>query len=160
MADGSNIGSAAVADGLGIGSAAVADGLGVGSSVADGLGIGFSVADRLGIGFSVADGSGIGSSVADRSGIGFSVADGLGIGSSVDAGLLSHGLSPSLPSDRLVLLQGVNPRHGAGRLQSPFEVGQPGMARAVQGGPAAAVASLDLPFNIPYSSRGATEFER
>jgi len=51
-------------------------------------------------------------------------------------------------------------RHGTGQLQSPFEVGQSGMARAVQGGPAAAVASLDLPFNIPYSSRGATEFER
>ena len=90
------------------------------------------------------------------------VADGLGIGSSVDAGPLPQGLSPSLPSDKLVLPQGVNPntRHGAGRLQSPFEVGQSGMARAVQGGPAAAVASLDLPFNIPYSSSGANEFER
>jgi hypothetical protein len=72
------------------------------------------------------------------------------------------GLSPSAPSDRLVLPQGGNPnaRHGAGQLQSPFEVGQSGMARAVQGSPAAAVASLDLPFNIPYSSRGATELER
>ncbi len=128
------IGSAAVADALGIGSAAVADGLGIGSAaVADGLGIGSAA-----------------------------VADGLGVGSSVDAGLLSHGLSPSLPGDRLVLPQGVNPtlRQGAGQLQSPFEVGPPGMARAVQGGPAAAVASLDLPFNIPYPSRGATEFER
>ncbi|DBB05642.1 TPA: hypothetical protein ACH3X1_012259 [Trebouxia sp. C0004] len=58
--------------------------------------------------------------------------------------------------------RGVNPntRHGAGQLQSPFEVGQSGLARAVQGGPAAAVASLDLPFNIHYSSRGATELER
>lgn len=90
------------------------------------------------------------------------VADGLGIGSSLDTGLLSHGLSPSSPSDRLVLPQGVNPntRHGAGQLHSPFEAGQPGMARPVQGSPAAAVASLDLPFNIPYSSRGANEFER
>ena len=51
-------------------------------------------------------GQGIGSAaVADGLGIGSAaVADGVGIGSSVDAGLLSHGLSPSLPSDRLVLL--------------------------------------------------------
>lgn len=77
-------------------------------------------------------------------------------------GPLSWGLFSSVPSDKLMLSQGVNPntRHGAGQLQSPFEVGQTGMARAVQGRPAAAVASLDLPFNIPYSSRGATEFER
>jgi len=69
----------------------------------------------------VADGLGIWSAA---------VADGLGIGSSLDTGLLSHGLSPSSPSDRLVLPQGVNPntRHGAGQLQSPFEAGQPGMA--------------------------------
>ncbi|KAA6429110.1 MAG: hypothetical protein FRX49_01220 [Trebouxia sp. A1-2] len=68
---------------------------------------------------------------------------------------------PPEPTRRSRSARGVNPntRHGAGQLQSPFEVGQTGMARAVQGRPAAAVASLDLPFNIPYSSRGATEFE-
>lgn len=69
---------------------------------------------------------------------------------------------PPEPIRRPRSARGGNPnvRHGAGQLQSPFEVGQPGMAGAVQGGPAAAVASMDLPFNIPYSSRGATEFER
>lgn len=55
----------------------------------------------------------------------------------------------------------LDQRHRLAHIPSPFEGGLPsGRARAVQGGPAAAVSSLDLPFDLPYSSGGSSALRR
>ncbi len=86
------------------------------------------------------------------------MAEGLALGlglSPLRAGPFSASPLPAL-TEGLVFAQSMDLRQRAGQLPSPFDMGQSNRARAIQGGPAAAVASLELPFSIPYSSRDSS----
>lgn len=85
--------------------------------------------------------------------------EGLGL-SPLGPGAFAAGVSPAPFGDSLIFPRAGNLdlRQMGGPGSSPVQVGPPGRGRAGQGSPAAAVASLDLPYDMPYASRGSTAF--